>query len=58
MNPLAIFRTKPARWDGCTPPTNDERRAAWAAKYYGNGHHNRQQKPRIRLQPRDAKAFD
>lgn len=56
MTPLAIFRTKPHRWTGCTPPTNDERRAMWAAKYYGNGHHNRQQKPRIRLQPKDAKA--
>ncbi|WP_395119674.1 hypothetical protein ACFCQI_01790 [Rhodanobacter sp. FW102-FHT14D06] len=29
-------------------PTNDERVAAWAAKYFGAGYHRRPSKPRIR----------
>lgn len=30
-------------------PNNNERRAMWAAKYFGAGHHTKQQKPRIRV---------
>ncbi len=29
-----------ATWDGCLPPTNDERRAHWAARYFAGGHHH------------------
>lgn len=29
-------------------PSNDERVAAWAAKYFGAGYHRRPSKPRIR----------
>jgi hypothetical protein len=50
MNVLSIFRTRPKSWDGCTPPTNDERRAAWASRYYSAGHHRK--KPRLRVKPR------
>ena len=52
MSVLSIFRTRRHSWDGCTPPTNNERRANWASKYYGEGHHNRLKKPRIRVKPR------
>lgn len=31
-----------ATWDGCRPLSNDERRAAWARKFYAGGHHHRQ----------------
>ena len=48
----AITRTKPHSWDGCMPATNNERRAHWAQKYFGQGHHQRQGKPRIRVKPR------
>lgn len=47
---LSITRTKPKSWDGCTPLTNDERRAAWAARFYAGGHHRK--KPRLRVKPR------
>lgn len=30
-------------------PNNNERRAAWAAKYFGAGHHQQPTKPRIRV---------
>jgi hypothetical protein len=43
------------------PPSNDERRAEWAAKYFGAGYHNRPNKPRVRaeaplpaMEPADA----
>ncbi|WP_458788951.1 hypothetical protein [Dyella jiangningensis] len=47
---LSITRTKPKSWDGCTPLTNDERLAAWAARFYAGGHHRK--KPRLRVKPR------
>lgn len=31
------------------PPSNDERRASWAAKFYAIGFHRRPDKPRIRV---------
>lgn len=37
-------------------PSNDERRAAWAVKYFGAGHHTKQQKPRIRVTVTQPKA--
>lgn len=43
-----ITRTRRHSWQGCLPKTNDERRAAWAAKYYGQGYHHRIPEPRIR----------
>ena len=33
-------------------PTPDERRAAWAYRYYSAGHHRINRKPRIRVKPR------
>jgi hypothetical protein len=54
MNPQAITRTRPGRWDGCQPLTNDERRAQWAQRYFAGGHHHKTQKPRIRLTPERA----
>ena len=36
----------------CHAPSNDERRAAWAARYYGAGLHRRLPKPRVRVKPR------
>ena len=30
-----------ASWEAIRPRTNDERRGAWAARYYGAGHHRR-----------------
>lgn len=47
---LSITRTKPRSWDGCTPLTNDERRALWASRFYAAGHHRK--KPRLRVKPR------
>lgn len=35
--------------DSILPPTADERLAAWARKYFGNGHHHRREKPRIKV---------
>ena len=48
--PIFVSRTAPKSWDGCTPPTNDERRAEWAQRFYSAGHHR--PKPRIRVKPR------
>ena len=31
------------------PPSNDERRASWAQKFYALGFHRRPDKPRIRV---------
>ena len=31
------------------PPSNDERRAIWARKFYALGLHRRAEKPRIRV---------
>ena len=31
------------------PPSNDERRASWAAKYFCAGFHRRPEKPRIKV---------
>lgn len=50
MNILTIVRTKPHSWHGCEPPSNDQRRAEWAAKFYSAGHHRK--KPRLRVKPR------
>ena len=33
-------------------PTNDERRAAWAARYFAQGSHRQPSKPRVRVKPR------
>jgi len=34
------------------PRSNDERRAAWAARYFAQGNHREPSKPRIRVKPR------
>lgn len=34
------------------PRTNDERRAAWAARYFAQGNHRAPSKPRVRVKPR------
>ncbi|MET3654045.1 hypothetical protein [Dyella japonica] len=52
MSLLSITRTRPKSFEGCTPLDNDQRRAEWAAKFYGGGHHHRQRKQRIRVKPR------
>lgn len=36
----------------CRVPTDDQRRALWAFKFFGGGHHHIQPKPRIRVKPR------
>lgn len=36
----------------CRAPTPDERRAQWAARFYGGGHHRKPSKPRVRVKPR------
>lgn len=33
MNALSIFRTKPHKWDGCTPPTAAERMAQYSKRH-------------------------
>ena len=33
-------------------PSNDERRAAWAARYFAQGNHRAPSKPRVRVKPR------
>ncbi|MDR3445951.1 hypothetical protein [Dyella sp.] len=48
--PIFLSRTAPKSWEGCEPQTNDERRAAWAARFYSGGHHRK--KPRFRVKPR------
>jgi hypothetical protein len=50
MNVLSITRTRPKSFEGCTPQTNDQRRAEWAQKFYSGGHHRK--KPRLRVKPR------
>ena len=45
----SVARTERGKWTGCLPPTNDERRAAWAARFYAGGHHRKQNKPRVRV---------
>lgn len=37
---FSIFHTEPKSWTGCLPPSNDERRGAWAQRYYSEGHHH------------------
>ncbi|WP_161487754.1 MULTISPECIES: hypothetical protein [unclassified Rhodanobacter] len=34
------------------PRSNDERRAQWAAKFFGAGHHRQPIKPHLRVKPR------
>jgi len=34
------------------PRSNDERRAAWAARYFAQGAHREPSKPRLRVKPR------
>lgn len=36
----SISRTAPKSWQGCEPPTDDERRAEWLYRYYVGGHHH------------------
>lgn len=45
----SVTHTRRGKWDGCRPSTNDERRAEWAEKFYGAGHHRKQPKPRVRV---------
>ena len=46
---LSVTRTKRGQWDGCRPMSDDERRAAWVARFYAAGPHQKQPKPRIRV---------
>jgi hypothetical protein len=39
-------------WAALRPPSNDERRAQWAARFYSQGHHRTPQKPRVRVENR------
>jgi len=52
MNTFAITRTRPKSFEGCTPLSNDERRALWAQRYYGSGRHQPHKKPHVRVKPR------
>ena len=36
-------------WDDVLPLTNDQRRADWASRYYANGLHHVNGKPRMRI---------
>ncbi|QAU22558.1 hypothetical protein EO087_00035 [Dyella sp. M7H15-1] len=50
MNALLHLITRTNhRPESCRSLNNDERRGLWAARFYGEGHHQRQQKPRIRV---------
>jgi hypothetical protein len=49
MNPRPAIVHVTDRLESCRPPTNDERVAAWAVKYFTAGHHHRISKPRIRV---------
>ena len=37
---FSIAKTSPKSWQGCEPPTDDERRAEWLYRYYAAGHHH------------------
>lgn len=39
----SIFKSRRKCWEGCYVPTNDERLAVWALRYYGTGHHKNKQ---------------
>jgi len=56
MTALHIITRCDRRAESYRAPDNNERRAAWAAKFFGNGHHLRQQKPRIRVTVPQPKA--
>lgn len=48
MNALPIMHAS-ADIESCRTPSNDERMATWAAKYFLRGHHRNPSKPRIRV---------
>lgn len=57
MNTLRLLITRvDRRAESCRVLDNNERRAIWAAKYFAAGHHQRQQKPRIRVTVPQPKA--
>lgn len=35
-----VARTFPKSWEGCEPPTADERMAEFKWKWYAHGHHH------------------
>jgi hypothetical protein len=39
----SISHTQPKSWEGCDPPSADERLAEWMFRYFGAGHHHREQ---------------
>jgi hypothetical protein len=43
-----IFQHATERAESVRPLSNDERRAHWAARYFGAGYHLRPSKPRVR----------
>lgn len=49
MNASTIIQHATYRAESIRVPTNDERRAEWAAKYFAQGHHRRPEKPRVRV---------
>jgi len=55
MNVLHFLTRADQRAETYRPLSNNERRAIWAAKFFGAGHHLRQQKPRIRVTVPKAK---
>ena len=42
---FSLSRTQPKSWEGCEPPTDDERLAQWLFRYYRAGHHHRESIP-------------
>jgi hypothetical protein len=57
MNALRHLITRvDRRAESCRALDNNERRAIWAARFYGAGHHQKQQKPRIRVTVPQPKA--
>ena len=56
MNILRIITRCDRNAETYRAPSNNERRAIWAAKFFGAGHHLRQQKPRIRVTVPQPKA--
>ena len=53
---MSILMHATHRAESIRTPTNDERIAAWAVKYFGAGHHRRPSKPRVRIAPEPTRA--
>lgn len=51
-----LIHAKPYEYESIRPLSNDERRAAWAARYFSAGYHRIPSKPRVRLQSTQERA--